>query len=449
MMKKSFIISLALVLVTILSGAAAAAETPYSDVPAGHWAYDAVKQLSDAGIVEGYSDGSYRGQKTVTRYEMATITANALTKLSQADAGQKALIEKLATEFSAELAAHEVRLTALENKVDKSVKLSGTVRESYEWDKNYDSKLYTHVEFDVTAPLTDSLLFKGRVTAENKAGNGPVATGLGYNVEGSQVINVDQAFLAGRALGFDTFLLGRLPFAFGQGLLASSEEAGWPRGACDGIIIGNGNKLKYVVAAGRLGLRDYLDYTGIDYVDRVSSSFSLQGYMLTYSANKNLTLWASMMNSRERSLYESTSVALNYKGIKNIEISSEYGQNDSDYANLNNDGDAAKAWFAKVKYKGADRARDHSYGFWAAYRKADPYFDPMGLGAAGFIRTSHYLKGGTSSGMNFGSDIKGYDCGFEMTVFRDAILSLQYGDYENKKGDSKAKNFMTTLEYKF
>ena len=117
-MKKNFIIALALVQITTLSGAAAAAADPYSDVPAGHWAYDAVKQLSAAGIVEGYSDGTYRGQKTVTRYEMATITANALTNLSQADAGQKALIEKLATEFSAELAAHEVRLTALENKVD-------------------------------------------------------------------------------------------------------------------------------------------------------------------------------------------------------------------------------------------------------------------------------------------------------------------------------------------
>jgi hypothetical protein len=448
-MKKSFITALALVLVIGLSGPAFAAVSPYSDVPADHWAYDAVKQLSNAGIVEGYSDGTYRGQKTITRYEMAIITANAMTKFSQADAEQKALIEKLANEFNAELKAQNTRLTALEDKVDKAVKLSGTVRESYEWDKDYDSKLYTHVEFDVTAPLTDSLFFKGRVTAENKAGNGPVATGLGYTVEGSQVINVDQAFIVGKALGFDTFLLGRVPFAFGQGLLASSEEAGWPRGACDGIILGNGNKLKYVVAAGRLGLRDYVGYTGNDYYDRVSSSFSLQGYMLTYPVNKDVTLWASMLNSRDRSLYESTSIALNYKGIKNIEISSEFGQNDSDYAVLNNNGDAAKAWFAKVKYKGADRAKDHSYGFWAAYRKADSYFDPMGLGAAGFIRTTHYLKGEMTNGMNFGSDIKGYDCGFEMTVFKDAILSLQYGDYENKNGDAKAKNFMTTLECKF
>jgi hypothetical protein len=345
--------------------------------------------------------------------------------------------------------AQNTGLTALENKVDKLVRLSGKVRESYEWDKDYDSKIYTHVEFDVMAPLTDSLFFKGRVTAESKAGNGPVGTGLGNGIEGSQVINVNQAFLVGKALGFDTFLLGRLPFAFGQGLIASSEEAGWPIGACDGIILGNGNKLKYVVAAGRLGLRDYAGYTGNDYYDRVSSSFNLQGYMLTYPADKDLTLYASMMNSKDRSLYESTSVALNYKGIKNIEISSEYGQNDSGYAKLNNGGDAANAWFVKVKYKGADRAKDHSYGFWAAYRKADPYFDPMGLGAAGFIRTTHYLKDGTPNGMNFGSDIKGYDCGFEMTVFKDATLSLQYGDYDAVKGNATEKNFMTTLEYKF
>ena len=120
-------------------------------------------------------------------------------------------------------------------------------------------------------------------------------------------------------MGFDTFLLGRLPFAFGQGLLASSEQAGWPTGACDGIVVGNGNKLKYVVAAGRLGLRDYDDYYGNDFLNRVTSSFSLQGYMLTYPVNKDLTLWASMLNNRGRSLYESSSVALNYKGIKNID----------------------------------------------------------------------------------------------------------------------------------
>lgn len=448
-MKKNFITALALVLVISLSGPAFAAVNPYSDVPAGHWAYDAVQELSNAGIVDGYSDGTYRGQKNITRYEMAVITANAVTKMSNADAEHKALIEKLVEEFAGELKSQNIRLTELEDKVDKSVKVSGKVRQSYEWDKDYDSKYFTHIDVDLTSQLTDKLVFKGRITSENKAGNGPVATGLGYEIEGSQVINVNHAYIAGTALGFDTFILGRLPFAFGQGLLASSEESGWPRGACEGLVLGDGgNKLKYVVANGRLGLRDHIKYTGNDMYDRVSSSFTLQGYMLTYLANKNTTLYASLITSKDRALYESGAIALNYKGIKNIEISSEYGQNDSDYANLNNGGDAANAWFAKVKYKGADGAKNHSYGLWAAYRQADPFFDPMGIGAGGFVRTTHYLKDGTNN-MGFASNIKGYDAGFEMTVFKDAILSLQYGDYENKKGNGKEKNFMTTLEYKF
>ena len=53
---------------------------PFSDVPADHWAYDAVSSLAQAGVIEGYEDGTFRGNKTMTRYEMAQIVAKAMTK---------------------------------------------------------------------------------------------------------------------------------------------------------------------------------------------------------------------------------------------------------------------------------------------------------------------------------------------------------------------------------
>ena len=60
--------------------ATAFAANPFSDLPAGHWAYGAVAKLAAAGVVDGYPDGTFKGDKTMTRYEMAQIVAKALPK---------------------------------------------------------------------------------------------------------------------------------------------------------------------------------------------------------------------------------------------------------------------------------------------------------------------------------------------------------------------------------
>ncbi|HEY3424401.1 MAG TPA: S-layer homology domain-containing protein [Negativicutes bacterium] len=122
-MKKSIILTLALVLLVSISGTTFAANI--SDVPAKHWAYDAVSQLSKAGLIEGFGDGTFRGDKPLTRYEFAVVTARALEKYSKADAQQKALLDKLATEFVTELNTIGVRLTKLE-KNQPNLKFTGS-----------------------------------------------------------------------------------------------------------------------------------------------------------------------------------------------------------------------------------------------------------------------------------------------------------------------------------
>ena len=67
-MKKSLVFAMAMALGVT---ATAFAANPFSDVPAGHWAYAAVAKLAAAGIVDGYPDGTYKGDRTMTRYEMA------------------------------------------------------------------------------------------------------------------------------------------------------------------------------------------------------------------------------------------------------------------------------------------------------------------------------------------------------------------------------------------
>ena len=50
----------------------------FPDVPANHWAYEYVKDLADKGLVEGYPDGEFKGDRTMTRYEYAAIIYRAL-----------------------------------------------------------------------------------------------------------------------------------------------------------------------------------------------------------------------------------------------------------------------------------------------------------------------------------------------------------------------------------
>ena len=50
----------------------------FPDVPANHWAYEYVKDLTDKGLVEGYPDGEFKGDRALTRYEYAAIIYRAL-----------------------------------------------------------------------------------------------------------------------------------------------------------------------------------------------------------------------------------------------------------------------------------------------------------------------------------------------------------------------------------
>ncbi len=124
-MKKSFVITLALVFVLGITTAAFA--NPFTDVPTNHWAYASVSKLAKAGIIDGYGDGRFIGNSNMTRYEMAQIVAKAMAHSDKADAALKAQIDKLASEFAKELKALGLRVATLEKKTD-NVKITGEVR---------------------------------------------------------------------------------------------------------------------------------------------------------------------------------------------------------------------------------------------------------------------------------------------------------------------------------
>ena len=155
-------------LVLMNTGVAGAASNPFSDVPQDSWAYDAVATLAADGVIDGFPDGTYQGNKTMTRYEMAQIVARAMAKedLQKAD---KAIVDKLAAEFAEELDNLGVRVADLEKKSD-NVKFTGTARLRYDdgdinatnpkadWDK--DSASHAHIEYWIK--FGDSMLKIGR-----------------------------------------------------------------------------------------------------------------------------------------------------------------------------------------------------------------------------------------------------------------------------------------------
>jgi len=111
-----------LALGTILGMGRAAFATPFSDVPANHWAYQYIQSLAADGIIDGYPDGKFKGDRPLTRYEMAVVVARAVAKLqeNQSPVSKQDLdkLQKLIDALKDELDALGVRVTNLEDSLD-------------------------------------------------------------------------------------------------------------------------------------------------------------------------------------------------------------------------------------------------------------------------------------------------------------------------------------------
>jgi len=134
-MKKALSTMVALALAAGISGTAMAADSAgsFSDIPKDHWSYAAVDQLVKDGIIEGYGNGTFAGDRPMSRYEMAAIVARATAKLQAANPADQALIEKLENEYGSELKKLDDKYNDLDKRVD-NVMLSGFVRAKYDND---------------------------------------------------------------------------------------------------------------------------------------------------------------------------------------------------------------------------------------------------------------------------------------------------------------------------
>ena len=118
-MKKSLVLAIAL---TLGVAGSAYAANPFSDLPANHWAYASVSKMVAAGVIDGMGDGTFQGDRSITRYEAAQMVAKAMAKGVNTPE-----LKRLAAEFANELNNLGVRVAKLESKVQ----MNGEMRLRY------------------------------------------------------------------------------------------------------------------------------------------------------------------------------------------------------------------------------------------------------------------------------------------------------------------------------
>lgn len=138
---KKFALVLAIVLMagTLTSALA----SPFADVPADHWAYDAVVELAAAGLIEGYPDGTYGGARMMTRYEAAMVFARALQRLESQIAANNLLpeLDRIKAELMAEIEAAKAAAAAAAEKEP----IETTVVEKVIVDKDVDPEALARI----------------------------------------------------------------------------------------------------------------------------------------------------------------------------------------------------------------------------------------------------------------------------------------------------------------
>ena len=428
MSKKTLVSAITAALVVGAASTTFAAANPFSDVPADSWAYDAVSTLAADGVIDGYPDGTYKGQNTMTRYEMAQIVARAMAK-TDIDKADKALVDKLAAEFAEELDNLGVRVADLEKKSD-NVKWGGELRYTYTNVKD------TNVKDDVHTPNVDNdgneLLF--RLDPKAYIGNsGWTANArIDYTVDIDTDSNgndatVDRIYVEGPLFGA-TVQAGKLPVFTAQGLVMDDPISGAQ------VAFGS-DVFNTTIAAGRYNEthEETHESNGKD----ITAEY--YGVQFDYTPNDNLELNAGytalnnipLVNGANTPLVNGADndlgiwyVGGKYAFDKNVAFVGEYAKSDAD--------DYDTAWTAELQYKGADIADAGSWGMYAGYRSID------------LLSVVHQTYDDVID-----AGYKGAVVGVKFVPAENVLATIEYFDGKNIIMDSDASKFFGRVDFFF
>ena len=410
-MKKTLVSALTTVLAVGAASTAFAAANPFQDVPADHWAYDAVAQLAKDGVVEGYGDGTYVGEAAITRYEMAQMVAKAMTKsdLKHAD---KAMVDKLAAEFADELNQLGVRVAKLEKKVD-NVKWDGELRYRYFHRNSEVNRRKTSNEYllrlNINAEINEHWTGKARLDYQDTQG-----MKTAKNISG---VKVDRLWVVGK-YGDTVIELGKLPHItqFDYGASMSERIAGGK--------VTFGKDIKVAAAVGRFNFENSgmgaFDDNGFGAADKdfggdeTGSYQSLEIYndraqKFTWGVGyQHMKLGNDEGKAGNWNLY---GIGLGYKFDKNVQVKGAFDKASGTGSRQTATGDK-QLWFVEVDYKGAKREQKGSWGAYIAYRHVG---DCAALYSTWRQDNSAWLD-----------DFKGIDIGVNYTFFKNIMGTVKY-----------------------
>ena len=442
-MKKTLVSALATALVVGAASTTFAAANPFSDVPRDHWAYDAVTQLAADGVVEGYGDGTSRGDRNITRYEMAQMTAKAMAK-GDMSASDRALVDRLAAEFADELNNLGVRVSNLEKHADM-VKWNGKLEYTY-----------TSKRLEEQPRENDNhLMFRLEPSAEvNSHWNVHARLDSAYNMKtdagDDSTVSLKRAWAQGDYSNF-TVKLGKMELLSGEGYAAPGAIVFDDE--FSGAEVTFGKDLKATLQAGRLDLADafghdqdsknpddhWQDEHGNDYAaSQLKANY--QGIGLQYDKNNFVAglgyyrLGSEAFKDATKNGKEKMNIwaaNLGYHFDKNSFLSGAYAHNSSIDSN---DGGSKwkKSYQVSFDYKGAEPEDKGSWGAYAAYRY---------LGAASVLPTTDGALWGT----------KGIELGTNYTLWKNVILSAKYfkGKTIDKSEKDKVQQLFGRVEFLF
>ena len=383
-MKKTLVSALTTALVVGAASTTFAAANPFADVPADHWAYDAVSQLAADGVIDGYGDGTFRGDRNITRYEMAQMVAKAMAK--NPAGADKALVDKLAAEFADELNNLGVRVANLERNADM-VKWTGKAEYTFQnWhrekqnDEDKENSNDVVFRLEPTAEVNNHWQVKARLDAKVK-----------LKEDDGTKVELKRVWAQGNYKNF-TVKAGKFANTIANDLVFDDPFSGV------GVVVGN--KFQATLNAGRVSK---------DTVDSFGTTANYLGLGLNYTTGKFAARagyqrfgGVNFTESNEKDINANVwSVGGKYTFSKNVALDASYARGNVDYQKT--------AFNYEIDYKGAQAANKGSWGAWVGYRY-------LGKGAA-LDPTYDVVKEG----------LKGFEIGANYTFLKNIVGTVRYG----------------------
>ena len=420
-MKKSLVLAMAMALGVTASAYAA---NPFSDVPAGHWAYDAVNKLAAEGIVNGYPDGTFGGDKLMTRYEMAQIVAKAMAN--------GANVDKLAAEFADELDSLGVRVANLEKKSD-NVKITGQIRASY-LDADSDAKSHQgrlRTRLFVNGAINEDWSYTGRFENNQYYAESADEKGVDRGGYGDDDVTFNWAYVTGRVGGVK-MEAGRQDFTY--------SDVVDVRG--DGVKLAYGDDVKVTGWAFK-GSED-LDMDEVD-ASKVAISEGdrvyVAGVETGFGAVDTAVRYYRADTVADNEIVE---VALAGEVAKDLTLRASWFNgtiNNATEAKVNNGSADTNGWLVGLAYGGAKASEVGSWGVYANYSDR-----PM---ATYLLPTNFSGYAVPFDNIDDGDGYKGYEAGVNVTLAKNIVAGVKYFDYESREGNGDSQTLWSEVIFTF